>query len=403
VGIFPYVLKLLQSPIDEYKHVLVGIWAKILAFDPSCQADLVKDGALTHFVDHLHWGLTLTSASLTVGAVNVNVPPRPLLTPKPGYSSPLRRKDAADQRIMAAFILSAICHEYPAGQAECLKLKLLASVSGLLRTVEDAEDSIHSGIGIRTPPPSPHNGTGAGVVAADVNVNGNATRTEEEAHHPNDILQTILPPEFRVWLCILVHNFCHYNLTTQTEAHKILTHHNPAGLPAGPHNHNPVQHPHPHTHPSGASGNNTSLVDQLLRRQQNDESPWVRAAACFALGVLVRGYQDVAEDQSYGGVVGGVPGEGGPPALRSPAVAHGSCSSPAGMNANGNAHRLVAGGRSVYGRPGGQGNVNVTNSNPPVFSSVNTHIQSQVSGNTAANTVTNVSTTADPFRACQTS
>eukprot|EP00592_Proboscia_alata_P017355 CAMPEP_0194395030 /NCGR_PEP_ID=MMETSP0174-20130528/124192_1 /TAXON_ID=216777 /ORGANISM="Proboscia alata, Strain PI-D3" /LENGTH=271 /DNA_ID=CAMNT_0039190909 /DNA_START=955 /DNA_END=1770 /DNA_ORIENTATION=+ len=64
---------------------------------------------------------------------------------------------------------------------------------------------------------------------------------------------------------------------------------------------------------------------------------------------------------------------------------------------------IVAGGRSVYGRPGGQGNVNVTNSNPPVFSSVNTHIQSQVSGNTAANTVTNVSTTADPFRACQTS
>ncbi len=30
VGIFPYVLKLLQSPIDEYKHVLVGIWARVL-------------------------------------------------------------------------------------------------------------------------------------------------------------------------------------------------------------------------------------------------------------------------------------------------------------------------------------------------------------------------------------
>jgi regulatory associated protein of mTOR len=44
LGIFPYVMKLLQSP--EYKSLLVSIWASILAFDPSCRVDLLKDGAL---------------------------------------------------------------------------------------------------------------------------------------------------------------------------------------------------------------------------------------------------------------------------------------------------------------------------------------------------------------------
>lgn len=55
LGIFPYVMKLLQSP--EYKSLLVSIWASILAFDPSCRVDLIKDGAFHHFVQHLLWGL----------------------------------------------------------------------------------------------------------------------------------------------------------------------------------------------------------------------------------------------------------------------------------------------------------------------------------------------------------
>ena len=42
VGICPYVLRLLQSPINEYKHLLVGIWSKILIFDNGCKHDLVS-------------------------------------------------------------------------------------------------------------------------------------------------------------------------------------------------------------------------------------------------------------------------------------------------------------------------------------------------------------------------
>ena len=45
VGIFPYVLKLLQSPAPELRRPLVAIWAAILAFDGSCRSDLARDGA----------------------------------------------------------------------------------------------------------------------------------------------------------------------------------------------------------------------------------------------------------------------------------------------------------------------------------------------------------------------
>ena len=54
VGIFPYVLKLLQSPAPELKPVLVFIWAKILAIDKSCQNDLLKDNGYAYFVSILN-------------------------------------------------------------------------------------------------------------------------------------------------------------------------------------------------------------------------------------------------------------------------------------------------------------------------------------------------------------
>ena len=38
VGIFPYVLKLLQTTAPDLRQTLVFIWTKILALDRSCQA-----------------------------------------------------------------------------------------------------------------------------------------------------------------------------------------------------------------------------------------------------------------------------------------------------------------------------------------------------------------------------
>lgn len=53
VGIFPYVLKLLQSNARELRPLLVFIWAKILSVDTSCQVDLVKDGGHKYFLSVL--------------------------------------------------------------------------------------------------------------------------------------------------------------------------------------------------------------------------------------------------------------------------------------------------------------------------------------------------------------
>jgi len=42
IGIFPYVLKLLQSAANELKPVMVFIWTRVLAVDLTCQTDLLK-------------------------------------------------------------------------------------------------------------------------------------------------------------------------------------------------------------------------------------------------------------------------------------------------------------------------------------------------------------------------
>ena len=92
VGIFPYVLKLLQSPSNELNEVLVFIWTKLLAVDRSCQADVIKDGGHLYFINIIS---------------NTKIP--------------------SDQRSMAAFIVSSIVDNYQAGQSACLHGNLLSA------------------------------------------------------------------------------------------------------------------------------------------------------------------------------------------------------------------------------------------------------------------------------------
>ncbi|KDO19921.1 hypothetical protein SPRG_14829 [Saprolegnia parasitica CBS 223.65] len=94
VGIFPYVERLLQSPAPELRHVLVFVWAKIVALDTSCQVDLVKIDGQQYFLNHLM---------------------TPLLPP--------------DQKAMTLFVLSVLCHEYATGQQACLQNGLLKRVT----------------------------------------------------------------------------------------------------------------------------------------------------------------------------------------------------------------------------------------------------------------------------------
>ncbi|PSS23865.1 Regulatory-associated protein of TOR like [Actinidia chinensis var. chinensis] len=90
VGIFPYVLKLLQTTTPELRQILVFIWTKILALDKSCQVDLVKDGGHTYFIRFLD---------------SVEAYP--------------------EQRAMAAFVLAVIVDGHPRGQEACIEAGLI--------------------------------------------------------------------------------------------------------------------------------------------------------------------------------------------------------------------------------------------------------------------------------------
>lgn len=189
VGIFPYVLRLLKS--DDYKHVLICIWARILAFDPSTQADLVKDDFLPHFIAHLSWGLNGGGGPGAVGAPQravqrannaggtESVAP-PAVDGAP--ADPAEEDDDARQRILATFIISAIVYDYPPGQADCLKKNLHGTVSHLLSLAERA-DAESDSVGGRPPP------------------------------------DQRLPPPYRMWLCILLGNLWRDNPAGRAQAH----------------------------------------------------------------------------------------------------------------------------------------------------------------------------------------
>ncbi|KAG1056672.1 hypothetical protein G6F43_001453 [Rhizopus delemar] len=98
VGIFPYVLKLLQSPAAELKPVLVFIWARILAVDQSCQNDLLKDHGYAYFINIL----TPNNAMLSIPHVS-------------------------EHRAMSAFILSVFCTDFRTGQQACLRGNVISA------------------------------------------------------------------------------------------------------------------------------------------------------------------------------------------------------------------------------------------------------------------------------------
>ncbi|CAI0643502.1 unnamed protein product [Colletotrichum noveboracense] len=89
IGIFPYVLKLLQSAAAELKPVMIFIWTRILAVDITCQGDLIKDSGYNYFAQIL----------------------------KPSESLPVVNE--AEHKAMCAFILSMLCKDHRPGQGVC--------------------------------------------------------------------------------------------------------------------------------------------------------------------------------------------------------------------------------------------------------------------------------------------
>jgi regulatory associated protein of mTOR len=86
IGIFPYVLKLLQSQAIELKPPMVFIWARILAVDVSVQGDLLKDNGYLYFANILG-----VSGGMPVG-------------------------NAAEHRAMCAFVIAKFCEDFKHGK-----------------------------------------------------------------------------------------------------------------------------------------------------------------------------------------------------------------------------------------------------------------------------------------------
>lgn len=109
IGIFPYVLKLLQSAAQELKPVMIFIWARILAVDRSCQADLLKDNGYQYFVTVLH-----PQSGIPVG-------------------------NASEHRAMSAFIVAMFCKGFHQGQVVCLSPDL---IEACLNHLKDGENPL---------------------------------------------------------------------------------------------------------------------------------------------------------------------------------------------------------------------------------------------------------------------
>ncbi|KAF2007518.1 hypothetical protein P154DRAFT_592980 [Amniculicola lignicola CBS 123094] len=107
IGIFPYVLKLLQSQAIELKPVMIFIWARILAVDQSCQADLLKDNGYNYFIN--------------------------ILNPNSGI--PIL--NASEHRAMCAFIVAMFCKDYNQGQRASLSPELIDSCLDHLRDMQN--------------------------------------------------------------------------------------------------------------------------------------------------------------------------------------------------------------------------------------------------------------------------
>jgi regulatory associated protein of mTOR len=95
IGIFPYVLKLLQSAAVELKPVMVFIWARLIAVDITCQSDLIKDSGYSYFAQIL----------------------------KPSELLPV--VDGDEHKAMCAFILAMLCKDYKNGQMVCNQTEIM--------------------------------------------------------------------------------------------------------------------------------------------------------------------------------------------------------------------------------------------------------------------------------------
>ncbi|KAI5480372.1 WD repeat protein, regulatory associated protein of mTOR [Pseudohyphozyma bogoriensis] len=116
IGIFAYVLRLLQAPAAELKPVLIYIWARILAVYENCKEDLLKSTyPPTRTVDQAPYTYFVS-----------------VLAPSGSVPIP----NVSEHRAMCAFILGVCCRDYKPGQAACLRANVFDACLAHVRDVD---------------------------------------------------------------------------------------------------------------------------------------------------------------------------------------------------------------------------------------------------------------------------
>lgn len=110
IGIYPYVQKLLLSPQGDLKPLLIFIWSRLIAFDKTCQVDLLREQQFTYFATILD------------------------------YSTPVGIAQTFEHRAMCAFILASLCRDHPPGQAACLAWNKGALLDFYLYHISNSDD-----------------------------------------------------------------------------------------------------------------------------------------------------------------------------------------------------------------------------------------------------------------------
>ncbi|PVH13838.1 uncharacterized protein CXQ87_001956 [Candidozyma duobushaemuli] len=128
IGIFPYVLKLLQSPAQELKPVLIFIWTRIMAIDyKNTQQELCKDKGYNYFYLILN-----SSPSNSIGAPGA---PGGNMNGANGGATSVMVND--DHKAMSAFILTLFIKDFRNGQRLCFSIELVSNCLKFLQSSEN--------------------------------------------------------------------------------------------------------------------------------------------------------------------------------------------------------------------------------------------------------------------------
>jgi len=124
IGIFPYVLKLLQSQAAELKPVMIFIWARILAVDQSCQTDLLKDNGYQYFVSIINPVVGALFEEQFRQLINANNGKNEYVTLLTRYGVAIPIGNVSEHRAMCAFIVAVFCKDFHQGQVVSLSNEL---------------------------------------------------------------------------------------------------------------------------------------------------------------------------------------------------------------------------------------------------------------------------------------